>query len=107
MPDFNELFIEAHQVLDKARMLNDNSKRNGVDFVIRELDLSMALAESGLASSQRVPRQSEAKRIGCENCVSGCPKVFTKTRSPWERPRTDRREIGKTDSLIEMLSGIK
>ena len=46
MPDFNELLIEAHWVLDKARMLNDDSKRNGVDFVNRELDLSMALAEA-------------------------------------------------------------
>jgi len=50
MPDFNELLIEAHRVLDKARMLNDDSKRNGVDFVNTELDLSTKLAESALAS---------------------------------------------------------
>ena len=46
MPDFNELLIEAHRVLDKARRLNDDSRRNGVDFVNTELDLSMTFAES-------------------------------------------------------------
>ena len=50
MPDFNELLIEAHRVLDKARMLNEDSKRNGVDFVNTELDLSTTFAESALAS---------------------------------------------------------
>jgi hypothetical protein len=34
-----------HRVLDKARMLNDDSKRNGVDFVNTELDLSTTFAE--------------------------------------------------------------
>ena len=50
MPDFNELLIEAHRVLDKARRLNDDSRRNGVDFVNTELDLSRTFGESALAS---------------------------------------------------------
>ena len=72
MPDFNELLIEAHRVLDKARMLNDDSKRNGVDFV----DLSMALAESALASSERGTSTKRSKAHWLRKLRIGLSKSF-------------------------------
>ena len=50
MPDFNELLREAHELLDTARMLNDDSNRNGIDFVNTELDLGRTFAETAMAS---------------------------------------------------------
>jgi hypothetical protein len=54
MADFNELLIQAYRLLDTARMLSDDSKRNGINFVNTELDLSMTLAERALVSAEQL-----------------------------------------------------
>ena len=108
MPDFNELLIEAHRVLDKARMLNDDSKRNGIDFVNTELDLSTKLAESALASFSaghldKAKQSALAAKTAYRTVQKFLPKleVHGKDREPIAV------KLGKLISLIEMLSGIK
>jgi len=98
MPDFNDLLTEAHRVLDEARMVNDDAKRNGIDFVNTELDLGMTFAESALTSFSARHLDKAKQSTGCEDCLSSCPKIPTPTRSPREGAGRDCREVGEIDS---------
>jgi hypothetical protein len=76
MPDFDELLMEAHRVLEKAQIVTDDVKRTGVHFVTTELDLGTTFAESALLHFS-AGHLDKAKRVGCKGRVSGCPKVLT------------------------------
>ena len=108
MPDFNELLVEAHRVLDKARMLNDDSRRNGVDFVNTELDLSMTLAESALASfSAGQLDKAKQRALAAKTAYRAVQKFLPKLEVHGKEREPIAVKLGRLISLIEKLSAIK
>ena len=108
MPDFNELLIEAHRVLDKARMLNDDSKRNGVDFVNTELDVSMTLAEGALASfSAGHLDKAKQSALAAKTAYRAVQKFLPKLEVHGKDREPIAVKLGKLNALIEKLSSIK
>ena len=50
MANFNEYVQQAHQLLDTARVLNDEANRTGLAFVTTELEASKEFAQIALAA---------------------------------------------------------
>ena len=50
MANFTEYWTEAHQLLDRARMLNDDPNSTDLTFINTELAVSRAFAERALAA---------------------------------------------------------
>jgi len=108
MPDFNELLIEAHRVLDKARRLNDDSRRNGVDFVNTELDLSRTFGESALASfSAGHLDKAKQSALAAKTAYRAVQKFLPKLEVHGKEREPIAVKLGKVISLIEKLSAIK
>ena len=106
MPDFNELLTEAYRILDTARKLNDESKRNGSSFVNAELDLSVRFAERALTSFS-AGHVEKAKQD-----VSAAKAAYQAIQKLLPRLRVEEREqidatLGELAPLIEKLSAIR
>ena len=108
MPDFNELLREAHELLDTARMLNDDSKRNGVSFVNTELDLSITFAERALASfSAGHLDKAKQSALAAKAAYRAVQKFLPKLEVHGKDREPIAVKLGKVTSLIEKLSAIK
>jgi hypothetical protein len=108
MPDFNELLTQAYRVLDTARKLNDESKRNGVNFVNVELDLSMTFAERSLTSFsaghvEKAKPNTSAARAAYQAIQKLLPRLRVKEE---EREQMDAT-LADLATLIEKLSTIR
>src|SRR5687768_12053821 len=108
MPDFNELLIEAHRVLDKARMLNDDSNTVGLEFVNTELDLSRTLAEKALASfSAGHPDKAKQSAVAAKAAYRAVQKFLPKLLVKGKQREMIVANLGQLTPLIEKLSEIR
>ena len=108
MPDFNELLTKAYQILAKSRTLTDDSKRNGVDFVNKELDLSMTLAERALASfSAGHPDKAKESALAAKAAYRAVQKFLPNLQVQGKERESIAVKLGKLTPLIEKLSAIK
>ena len=108
MPDFNELLTEAYRVLDTARKLNDESKRNGVNFVNVELDLIVTFAERSLTLFS-AGHFEKAKRnaSGAKAAYQAIQKLLPRLRVKEEEREQIDATLADLAPLIEKLSAIK
>ena len=108
MPDFNKLLTETHRLLDKARILTDDSKRNGVDFVNTELELSMTFAESALLhlSAGHLAKAKQSAFVA-KIAFRAVQKFLPKLEVQGKEREGIAVKLGKLTHLIEKLSVIK
>jgi hypothetical protein len=108
MPDFNDLLTEAHRVLDEARMVNDDAKRNGIDFVNTELDLGMTFAESALTSfSAGHLDKAKQSALAAKAAYRAVRKFLPKLEVQGKEREGIAVKLGKLTYVIEKLSAIK
>ena len=105
MANFTQYWTEAHQVLDKARMLNDDANRTSLRFVNTELAVSRAFAERALAAfsagdSGKAKQAAQAATAAYRAVQRFLPKLLVP-----EEQRTI--QLGNLTPLIEKLSTIK
>ena len=108
MANFTEYCTEAHQLLDRARMLNDDANRTGLTFVNTELAVSRAFAERALAAfsagdSDKAKQAARAARAAYRAVQRFLPKLLV----PAEQRAMVVRKLGTVTPLIEKLSTIK
>ena len=108
MPDFNELLTEAYRVLDTARKLNDESKRNGVDFINTELDLSVTFAERALTSfSAGHVEKAKQNASAAKAAYQAIQKLLPRLRVEREEREHIDATLAELAPLIEKWSAIK
>ena len=108
MRNSNELFTEAHRILDTARMLNDDANRNGVDFIHTELDLSMTLAKRAFASfSTGYPDKAKESALSAEAAYWAARKFLPRLEVKGQDRELIAGKLGKLTPLIEKLSEIR
>jgi hypothetical protein len=107
MPDFNDLLTEAHRLLDTARMLNDDSNRNGIHFVSTELDLGRTFAESALVSfSAGHLDKAKQSALVAKTAYRAVQKFLPRLETQGEELESIAVKLGKLTPLIEKLSAI-
>jgi hypothetical protein len=108
MRNLNELLMEACRVFDTARMLTDDAKRNGVDFVTTELDLSMTFAERALASfSAGHPDKAKESALAAKAAYRAVRKFLPKLGVEGRQRELIAVKLRKLTPLIEKLSEIR
>ena len=86
MANFTEYWTEAHQLLDRARMLNDDANMTGLTFVNTELAVSRAFAERALAAfsagdSDKAKQAARAATAAYRAVQRFLPKLLVQTNS--------------------------
>src|SRR4030095_2612288 len=108
MPDFTELFTEAHRVLDEAQIVRDDSNRNGIHFVNTELDLGMTFAESALSSfSAGHLDKAKQSALSAKSAYRAVKKFLPKLEVQGKEREGIAVKLGKLTHLIEKVSAIK
>jgi hypothetical protein len=108
MPDFNDLLTEAYRLLGKARILTDDSNRNGLHFVNTELDLGMTFAESALTSfSAGHLDRAKQSAVAAKASYRAVRKFLPKLEVQGKEREGIAVKLGKLTHLIEKLSAIK
>ena len=108
MPDFNELLIEAHRVLDTARMLNADSNRKGIRFVNTELDLSRTFAERALTSfSAGHVDQAKQSALAAKTAYRAVRKFLPKLLIKGKQRELIAVKLENLTALIKKLSAIR
>ena len=89
-------------------MLNDDSKRNGIDFVNTELDLSMTFAASALASfSAGHLAKAKQSALAAQTAYRAVQKFLPKLEVEGKERQLIAVKLGKFTHLIEKLFAIK
>jgi hypothetical protein len=107
MANFTEYWTEAHQLLDRARMLNDDANMTGLTFVNTELAVSRAFAERALAAfsagdSEKAKQAARAATAAYRAVQRFLPKLLVSG----EQRELVVRKLGNLTPLIEKLSTI-
>ena len=108
MSNFNEYVQQAHQLLDTARVLNDEANRTGLAFVTRELETSKEFAQIALAAFSTGERRdaiqaAAAAKTAYRAVQRRLPKLLVQAG---QRDLVVRKLLTATP-LIEELSTIK
>ena len=108
MPDFNELLMEAHRVLDTARRLNADANTNGLQFLNTELEISRRFAEKALAAfSAGDVDKAKKSALAAKTAYRAVHKFLPRLAViPSQERELVTLELGKLTPLIDKLSTI-
>ena len=108
MANFNEYVQQAHQLLDTARVLNDEANRTGLVFVNRQLETSKEFAQIALAAFSAGER-GDAKQAaaGAKTAYRTVQRCLPKLLVQGGQRDLVVRKLRTVTPLIEELSTIK
>ena len=107
MATFMDYLDEAHHLLDRARMLDDEANRTSLAFVTNELAASRRFAEAALAAFAAGDR-GDAKQAAwaAKTTYRAVQRVLPKLLVRGEQRDLVVRNLGNLTPLIEKLSTI-